>query len=69
MVQPHEFSLSTFALKGKSIDKIENKVFEMFDKMHSDEVITNNPREYHKPNNDFIEPDRVLIFYLYETKE
>lgn len=66
--KPHEFSLGAFTLKGESINKIENAVFEMFDKLRSDNIIINDPRE-HYDKNAFIKPDRVVMFYIYETKD
>jgi hypothetical protein len=66
--KPHEFSLDFFNLKGEDIEKIENVVFEMFDKMRSDNIITNDPRERYDKN-EVPKPNRVISFHLYETKE
>ena len=69
MVQPHEFSLSTFALKGSNLDEIKNAVLENFNKLRSDGIITNDPGEYHKPHSKDNPPDEILMFYFYKTKD
>ena len=66
--KPHEFSLDFFSLKGEDIEKIENAVFEMFNKMRSDNIITNDPRERYDKN-AVPKPNRVISFHLYETKD
>jgi len=66
--KPHELSMDFFNLKGSNIEKIENAVFEMFDKLRSDGVITNDPRERYDPNT-IIEPNKVMSFHLYETSQ
>ena len=66
--QPHEFSLSSFTLKGKNIDKMENMILEILDKMHSDSVIINDPRERYKPG-EVIKPNKVIMFHIYEIED
>lgn len=64
---PHKFSLDFFNLKGESIEKIENALFEMLDKLHSDGVISNDPRERYDKNT-VIKPNKVISFHLYEAE-
>ena len=64
----HEFSLDFFTLKGESVEKIENAVFEMFDKLRSNGIITNDPREPYDKS-AVPKPNSVLMFHFYETKD
>ena len=64
---PHEFSLGFFNLKGENTEKIENAVFEMLDKLRSEGIITNDPRERYNKNT-VLKPNRVISFHLYEAE-
>lgn len=66
--KPHEFSLNPYTLKGKNIEKLENMVFEMFDKLRADGLIDNDPREPYDKN-AFVAPNSVMMFHLYETED
>ena len=68
MVKPHEFTLKPLTLKGKNVEKLENIVFEMFDKMRAEGIIDNDPREPYDKDT-FVPPNGVMSFYLYETKD
>jgi hypothetical protein len=68
--KPHEFTLKPLTLKGKNIEKLENIVFEMFDKLRSEGIIDNDPREPYEPHgkDKFVAPNGVMSFYLYEVQ-
>lgn len=66
--KPHELSLDFFNLKGENVEKVENALFGLLEKMRSDGIITNDPHERYDPNT-VIKPNRVISFHLYEAEQ